>query len=79
MVTASGTTINIPLPGGSGELTICEAFDTIVAEAAQRFRPDVILVAAGYDAHWYSCHTQSGDSVLVYTLLSYPHSLKEEE
>ena len=28
------------------------AFDEIVEPAARRFRPDIILVSAGYDAHW---------------------------
>ena len=28
------------------------AFDEIVAPAARRFQPDIILVSAGYDAHW---------------------------
>lgn len=27
-------------------------FDRVVAPAAQRFAPDLILVSAGYDAHW---------------------------
>jgi hypothetical protein len=28
------------------------AFDEVVAPAAQRFQPDILLVSAGYDAHW---------------------------
>ena len=27
-------------------------FDTIIAPAALRFCPDIILVSAGFDAHW---------------------------
>ncbi|KAI7843899.1 hypothetical protein COHA_002443 [Chlorella ohadii] len=47
-----GATINIPLPGDSGHNAALEVFETIVAPAAQRFKPDIILVSAGFDAHW---------------------------
>lgn len=47
-----GTTLNIPLPGDSGHLAALSAFDEIVAPAIKRFNPDIILVSAGFDAHW---------------------------
>ena len=47
-----GATINVPLPPGSGDASVLAAFDEIVAPAAARFSPDIILVSAGYDAHW---------------------------
>ncbi|PRW56020.1 histone deacetylase 14 isoform X1 [Chlorella sorokiniana] len=47
-----GATINVPLPGDSGHTAALDVFETIVAPAAQRFKPDIILVSAGYDAHW---------------------------
>ena len=47
-----GTTINVPLPGGSGDLAFLAAIDDILAPAAAWFRPDLILVSAGFDAHW---------------------------
>ncbi len=46
-----GTTVNVPLPGGSGDKAMLEAFRTILMPAADYFRPDLILVAAGFDAH----------------------------
>ncbi|XP_078433965.1 histone deacetylase 14 [Wolffia australiana] len=46
-----GTTVNLPLPGGSGDYIMRSAFDEIIAPSAQRFKPDIILVSAGYDAH----------------------------
>ena len=27
-------------------------FDRVIAPAAARFRPDLVLVSAGFDAHW---------------------------
>lgn len=46
---AQGTTLNVPLVEGSSDLAVLEAFDRILAPAARRFLPDVILVSAGFD------------------------------
>jgi acetoin utilization deacetylase AcuC-like enzyme len=48
----SGFTANLPLPAGLGDTTYLRAFDDLLAPLARRFRPDLILVSAGYDAHW---------------------------
>lgn len=47
-----GTTINVPLPGDSGHGAALDAWDDIVVAALRRFQPDMILVSAGYDAHF---------------------------
>ena len=49
---AKGTTINIPLPAGSGDVEYLRVFKEIIEPAARRFEPQLILVSAGYDAHW---------------------------
>src|SRR5919202_131748 len=46
-----GFTVNVPLPGGSGEDLYAEAFDGLFAPVLREFRPELILVSAGYDAH----------------------------
>ncbi|RZS08009.1 hypothetical protein BHM03_00038929 [Ensete ventricosum] len=46
-----GTTLNLPLPGGSGDNSMRSVFDEVIVPCAQRFKPDIILVSAGYDAH----------------------------
>ena len=46
-----GATINIPLPGGSRGGEYLAAFEEVVIPAADRFRPDLILVSAGFDGH----------------------------
>ncbi len=48
---AEGATINVPLPAGAGDNEYGEVFSRIIAPAAVRFRPQLILVSAGYDAH----------------------------
>ncbi|XP_008808492.1 histone deacetylase 14 [Phoenix dactylifera] len=46
-----GTTLNLPLPGGSGDNSMRSVFDEVIVPCAQRFKPEIILVSAGYDAH----------------------------
>lgn len=46
----TGFNINIPLPPGSNGETYGYAFDRVVEPALRRFRPDVIVVASGFDA-----------------------------
>ena len=48
---AAGTTINIPLPQGSGGPEYRLAFAKVVLPALRRYGPDLILVSAGFDAH----------------------------
>jgi acetoin utilization deacetylase AcuC-like enzyme len=48
----AGATINVPFPAGVGDAGYAAAFATILAPAARRFQPQLILVSAGYDAHW---------------------------
>ena len=45
------TTLNIPMSAGSGDEEYLHAFDHTVAPAVERFRPDLLLVSAGFDAH----------------------------
>ncbi|WP_338601658.1 class II histone deacetylase [Saccharopolyspora sp. SCSIO 74807] len=46
----TGTSINVPLPPGSGNGAYRDTFDRVVLPALERFDPDLIMVAAGYDA-----------------------------
>lgn len=47
-----GYNINIPLPPNSGDGNYLSVFEKIVLKAAERFAPELILVSAGFDAHW---------------------------
>ncbi|MCP3982790.1 MAG: histone deacetylase [bacterium] len=46
-----GTTLNIPLPPGCGDTEYVGAVQRLVLPAARAFRPELILVSAGFDAH----------------------------
>ncbi len=49
---AEGTTVNIPLPAGCGDAEYLEVFQQIIVPVTGRFKPQLILVSAGYDSHW---------------------------
>jgi len=46
-----GFTVNVPLPAGRGNAEYRKAFEEVLSPAAQRFRPDFVLISAGFDAH----------------------------
>ena len=46
----AGLTINCPFPAGSGRKEIVGAFREKLLPAAQAFRPDLVLVSAGFDS-----------------------------
>lgn len=48
----TGATLNVPLPASTGDQGYARAFAELLAPFARRFQPDLILVSAGYDAHW---------------------------
>ncbi len=47
-----GTIVNVPLPAGSSDAEYLRAFEEILVPVARRYQPQLILVSAGYDAHW---------------------------
>ncbi len=46
-----GFTANVPLPGRSGEDLYAEAFAGFFVPILREYRPELLLVSAGYDAH----------------------------
>jgi acetoin utilization deacetylase AcuC-like enzyme len=48
----AGSIVNVPLGGGVGDEGFARIFREVVGPAAWRFQPQLILVSAGYDAHW---------------------------
>lgn len=45
----TGCNINVPLPAGCGHAAYVAAMERIVVPALERFRPDLIVVACGFD------------------------------
>jgi acetoin utilization deacetylase AcuC-like enzyme len=46
-----GTTLNLSLPGGCGDTEYAMLLQEVIAPKLRDFRPQLILVSAGYDAH----------------------------
>lgn len=49
---AEGATINVPLPPDVGDQGFLAVFEQLLLPAARLFRPELILLSAGFDAHW---------------------------
>jgi len=47
-----GLTLNLPLPHGTGDDGFSRCYDELLVPAIRSFGPQLILVSAGYDAHW---------------------------
>ena len=45
-----GATMNVPLPAGSGDDTYGEVFAETLLPSLRRFRPEALLISAGFDA-----------------------------
>ena len=46
-----GATLNLPLPAGCGDPEYGLLFDSLLAPVLLAFKPEIILVSAGFDAH----------------------------
>jgi acetoin utilization deacetylase AcuC-like enzyme len=47
----AGFSVNMPVPGGSGDAVFVSHLEHVVAPLARAYEPDLLLVSAGYDAH----------------------------
>lgn len=64
-----GYTLNVPLPPRVGDSGYSRIMTEIIRPAAERFRPDLILVSAGFDAHWRDPLAMAGLSLTGYAWL----------
>jgi acetoin utilization deacetylase AcuC-like enzyme len=75
-----GYTVNLPVPGGSGDAVYRSLVDHVVAPLALEWQPQLVLVSAGFDAHHAdplaSCTvTEAGFAGMTATLRRVCHSL----
>ncbi|MGB8649017.1 MAG: histone deacetylase [Anaerolineae bacterium] len=52
MQAGTGYTLNIPLPHSVGDKMFARIFDQLLYPAMKRYQPQLVLVSAGYDAHF---------------------------
>lgn len=74
-----GYTVNVPLPPNVGEAGFLQAFDMVLRPVAHRFRPEMVIVSAGYDAHWRNSQYVAGirERLTVRSLCALSKSLQE--
>lgn len=46
-----GYTLNVPLPAGTNEANYLKAIDGEIVPALNAYRPDLLIISAGFDAH----------------------------
>lgn len=65
-----GYTLNVPLPPHVGDEGYCRIMRELVLPKLAAFKPDLILVSAGYDAHWQDPLAQGGLSLRGFARIS---------
>lgn len=48
---AKGYNINVPLPGGQGDLDFIRVFEDLLVPVAEQYKPQFILLSGGFDGH----------------------------
>lgn len=48
----SGNVVNVPLPPGTGSQRFCEAWRERLLPEIDAFAPQLLMISAGFDAHW---------------------------
>src|SRR4029079_6249784 len=70
---ARGYTVNLPVPAGSGDHVYRSLVEHVIVPLAREFDPRLILVSAGFDAHYAdplaSCRvTEAGFAAMTASL-----------
>lgn len=65
--TGEGATLNVPMPLGVGDEGYLQAFTDLIRLKVAEFEPELILISAGYDAHWADPLTPSDTAGLSLT------------
>ncbi len=67
---AKGRIADFPLPARSGDKCFVRIFDEVLAPLVRAFKPGLLLVSAGFDAHWSDPLTSLGLSTSGYYAIS---------
>ncbi len=65
-----GYTLNVPFPPGVGDTGYLHAMNDVIRPIVARFRPEIILISAGFDAHWQDPLAMAGLSLKGYAILA---------
>jgi acetoin utilization deacetylase AcuC-like enzyme len=64
-----GYTLNVPLPARVGDTGYEQLFDQVIGPKVAAFKPDLLLVSAGFDAHWADPLASAGLSLTGYAAM----------
>ena len=67
---AKGRIVNVPLPARAGDKVYERAADGIFKPFVESFKPEMIFVSVGFDAHWNDPITMLGLSTQGYLMLA---------
>jgi acetoin utilization deacetylase AcuC-like enzyme len=67
---AKGRIVNVPLPAYAGDACFAQISEQVITPFVRSFRPDMILVSAGFDSHWDDPITALGLSSAGFYALS---------
>lgn len=70
-----GATLNVPMPLGVGDEGYLQAYTELIRLKVEAFQPELILISAGYDAHWADPLTPSDTTGL--SLTGYTNMVRE--
>jgi acetoin utilization deacetylase AcuC-like enzyme len=62
--------VNVPLPAGAGDGVYKQVAERIFVPFVKAFRPELLLVSVGFDAHWNDPITTLGLSTAGYLMLA---------
>jgi acetoin utilization deacetylase AcuC-like enzyme len=65
-----GYTLNVPFPPYVGDRGYGRAFDELIGPRLAAFQPDMLLVSAGFDAHWDDPLANAGLSLSGYAAIT---------
>ena len=57
---AKGRIVNVPLPAFAGDASFTRITDAVITTMVEHFKPQMILVSAGFDSHWNDPLTNLG-------------------
>lgn len=49
---ARGRIVNVPLPSGTGDKGFQQIAERLMTPFVEHFKPELLIISAGYDAHW---------------------------
>ncbi len=76
-----GYHLNVPYPTGSGNAALFDVFEQVVRPAARAFRPELILISAGFDCHYLDqicAMDETGFAALTQRVCALAHELCDD-